>query len=96
MGKGREVACAYSTARYQLAKGERMKYDVIDICFVKQYNNFSQDEIELCCMIANRFTGQNLVQASFKLQAYLRKDKTFPTQEIKDFVDEWLVPPSGN
>lgn len=64
-------------------------YDVVDLNYVKQTNDFTVEELELCCMVANRFTNGNIVQASFKMQAYLRKDKTFPTKEIRDFIDEW-------
>lgn len=63
-------------------------YDVRDIASLQKSQNLNQDEIDICCMIANRFTDKDLTKASFKLDAYKRKDKVFPSKKIKDFIDE--------
>ena len=63
--------------------------DVAEIKYVKDSNKFNQDEIELCCMIAIRFTNNDLIRAASEFKSYMKNSKFLPRKEIKDLIDEW-------
>lgn len=63
-------------------------FSVIDLYNLKRHQKLNQDEIEICSMIANRFTDGDLFKAFCKLDAYKRKDRMFPSAEVKDFIVE--------
>ena len=63
--------------------------DVAEIKYVQDSNKFNQDEIELCCMIAIRFTNNDLIRAAAEFKSYMKNSKFLPSKEIKDLIDEW-------
>ena len=65
-------------------------YNVINIAETKKLNRFNDHEMELCCMIANRFTDHNLQKAAFKILAYARNDRIFPREPVRGFINMWI------
>ena len=63
-------------------------YHPTDLLVLQRQKGLSEFELELCCMIANRFTDEDLHKAYFKFYAYKRKDTMFPSPEIKAFIVE--------
>lgn len=63
--------------------------DIAEIKYVQDSNKFNQDEIELCCMIAIRFTNNDLIRAAAEFNSFMQNRKYQQAKEIKDFISEW-------
>jgi hypothetical protein len=61
---------------------------VMEIKMVKDSNNFSQREIEICCAISSRFTNNDLFNAAHQLSWYKRDPNN---QFMKDGVRELII-----
>lgn len=61
---------------------------ILEIKSVKDLYGFEQLEIELCCMISNRFTDGDLFNAGHHVNNYKKGMDFIIPDDIKEFISE--------
>jgi len=62
---------------------------VLELSMVRDSNNFSQRELEICCAISHRFTNNDLFNAAYELSWYKRDpDNSFMKDGVKELIIE--------